>query len=122
MELIAIEEDGVRVLEGQPEQPFLSSVKDMNRIIEACYPADTNLVLLYAPNLTSAFFDLSSGEAGEILQKVQTYHMRLAIVCPPDSVQYSSRFGEMLSETRQSRYFKVFETRREARAWLDRVA
>ncbi len=122
MELRAVEEEGVRVLEGPPEQPFLYSVNDMNRIIEQCYADDTNLVLLYAPNLPGAFFDLSSGEAGALLQKVQQSQMRLAVVCPPESVHFSSRFGEVLADLRHSRFFKVFETRDEARAWLGRVA
>ena len=46
-------------------------------------------------NLTPAFFDLSSGEAGAILQKLRNYGIRLAVVCPPGRVLMSSRFGEM---------------------------
>jgi hypothetical protein len=118
MELSVVEEDGVRVIEGQPEQPFLSNVEDVNRIIEACFADDVNLVLLYPPNLTAAFFDLSSGEAGAILQKLRLYQIRLAIVRPPGTVQFSSRFGELLAEERQGQYFKLFETRSAARSWL----
>jgi hypothetical protein len=118
MELSVVEEDGVRVVEGQPDQPFLSSVEDANRIIEACFADDVDSVLLYPSNLTAAFFDLSSGEAGAILQKLRNYGIRLAIVRPPDSVPFSSRFGELVAEERQGQYFKVFETRSAARAWL----
>jgi hypothetical protein len=118
MELSVIEEDGMRVVEGQPEQPFLSRVEDTNRIIEMCLGEEVDAVLLYASNLTAAFFDLSSGEAGAILQKLRLYRLRLAIICPPGSVQFSRRFGEVLAEQRQAQDFKLFETRSAARAWL----
>jgi hypothetical protein len=118
MELSVVEEDGVRVVEGQPDQPFLSNVEDANRIIEACFAEDVESVLLYPHNLTAAFFDLSSGEAGAILQKLRNYGIRLAIVRPPGSLPFSSRFGDLLVEERQGSYFQVFETRSEAWAWL----
>ncbi len=74
-------------------------------------------VLLYASNLTPAFFDLSSGEAGAILQKLRQYRIRLAVVCPPGGVRFSSRFGDALAEERQNQYFKVCETRAAGGAW-----
>jgi hypothetical protein len=44
--------------------------------------------------------------------------VRLAVVCPPGLVSFSSRFGEMLAEERRGRHFRLFETRDEARDWL----
>ena len=37
-------------------------------------------ILLHRKNITEQFFDLSTGIAGEILQKFSTYHKRLAII------------------------------------------
>lgn len=116
--LAIVEDAGVRVVEGAPGQRFMSSVKDAGLVIEACLSARTRAALLYADNLTAAFFDLSSGEAGEILQKLRNYRIRLAVVCAPGQVQFSSRFGEMLAEERRGPYFGVFDTRADARAWL----
>lgn len=62
----------------------------------------------------------SSGEAGAVLQKLRAYGVRLAVVCPAGSVQFSSRFGEMVAEERLRRHFGVFETRHDAREWLAR--
>lgn len=56
--------------------------------------------------------------SGEILQKLRNYKIRLAVVCAPGRVQFSSRFGEMLAEERSGPYFGVFDTRADARAWL----
>jgi hypothetical protein len=118
MELICVEEDGLRTVEGQPEQPFLENVEDARRVVEACLSAGAGAALLYAANLTPAFFDLSSGEAGAILQKLRQYHIRLAVVCPPGSVRLSSRFGDLLAEESKDRHFRLFETRQAARDWL----
>jgi hypothetical protein len=88
--------------------------------LSARFSGGVDAALLYADNLTDAFFDLSSGQAGAILQKLRNYGVRLAVVSRPGSVQFSSRFGEMLAEERQGRYFGLFETRRAAREWLGR--
>jgi hypothetical protein len=120
MELAVIEQDGVRVLEGPPNLALMAGVEDTDRLVEACLTEGLDGVLLHAPNLTASFFDLSSGEAGAILQKLRNYGIRLAVVCPPGDVRFSRRFGEMLSEEQRGSFFRVFETRRAAREWIGR--
>lgn len=120
MELAMVEEGGIRVIEGQPGQHFMSGVEDVSRVLEACLSGAVDAALLYAPNMTDAFFDLSSGHAGAILQMLRNYRVRLAIVCPPGSVQFSRRFGEVVAEEEQGSYFGIFETRSAAREWLGR--
>ena len=61
-----------------------------------------------------------SGQAGAILQKLRNYRVRLAVVCPAGTVQFSSRFGEVLAEEGRGRFFGAFDTRREAVEWLRR--
>jgi Domain of unknown function (DUF4180) len=122
MEFSIIEEGGVRVVEGVPDHHFMSRADDANRIIEACFSSRARSALLYAENLPDGFFDLSSGEAGAVLQKLRNYGVRLAVVCPAGSVQFSSRFGEMVAEARFGQYFGVFGTRQAAREWLGRLA
>ena len=117
-QLSLVEETGVRFVEGTPDGRVMIRVDDASRVIEACFSHRARLALLYASNLTERFFDLSSGEAGAILQKLRNYGVRLAVVCPPGSVQFSSRFGEMLAEEHLRRDFRVFETRSAAREWL----
>jgi hypothetical protein len=122
VELTLVEEGGVGVMEGAPGQPFMTGIGDATRILEACFSNRVKGALLFADNLTPRFFDLSSREAGEILQKLRTYGVRLAAVCPPGSTRFSTRFDEMLAEERQKNYFGVFETREAARAWLNHEA
>jgi hypothetical protein len=120
MDLSVVEEDGLRVVEGVPDTRFISRAADANRVLEECFSQRVDCALLYASNLTDGFFDLSSGDAGAILQKFRNYGVRLAVVCPPGSVAFSSRFGEMLAEEQQGRHFGVFDTREGARDWFKR--
>ncbi len=90
-------------------------------MIEACFSYGVHVALLYAQNLPSAFFDLKSGEADTVLQKMRNYHMRLAVIYPPGSPELSDRFKELLLDERRGRDFGLFETRAAARAWLARM-
>ena len=121
MELTVAEEAGVRFVEGPPDLPLMRSIEDVALLVEACFSHRAGSALLYASNLTERFFDLSSGEAGAILQKLRNYRIRLAVVCTPDSVRFSSRFGEMVTEESRRGYFQVFESVQTAREWLSRT-
>jgi hypothetical protein len=120
VELAAVEEGGTIAVEGQPDVPFLASADDVGLVLEACFAAGTRAALLYAENLPAAFFDLSSGQAGAVLQKLRNYKVRLAVVAPPGRIRPSSRFAEMVEEERRGRDFGLFESRDDAREWLGR--
>lgn len=107
------EESGVRIVEGTPGVSLMRVPQDATLVLEACLSAMTRAALLYPENLTPRFFDLSSGEAGVVLDKLRRFQVTLAIVCPPDTVTFSSRFREILSDD-----LRVFETREDARLWL----
>jgi len=112
--LTLVEHDRVRVIEGTRGESLLRRSRDAASIIEACLSARVRVALLYPENLTAHFFDLSSGEAGEILDKLRRFGIRLAIVCGrPGSIAFSRRFPEILSDD-----LRLFETRDEACRWL----
>ena len=118
MTLNLADEDNVQFVEGQPGQALMARVGDVNRVIEACWEEGAHAALLYAANMSPSFFDLSSGEAGEILQKLRNYQIRLAVVYDPAAVRLSSRFGEMVDDERRGPHFGLFETREAAVDWL----
>src|SRR5689334_17196724 len=118
--LMLVGEGGVTAIEGPPGRPVLATAGEVDRLLEACFGARCDAALLYAENLPPAFFDLSSGDAGTVLQKLRTYGgIRLAVVVGADgAVTPSSRFGEMAAEERWKGHFALFDTAAEARAWL----
>jgi len=101
------------LVEGQPGEVVLRKPDDAALIIEACLSERVNAALLYPENLTARFFDLSSGEAGAVLDKLRRFQIRLAVVCAPGSVRFSSRFHEFTADD-----FRVFESRAAACRWL----
>ncbi len=115
-----VEEAGVRFVEGPPDRALMLSVEDAALVVEACLSSGVNSALLYAANMTQNFFDLSSGEAGAILQKLRNYRVRLALVCSPGSVRFSSKFSGMMVEESRGHYFRLFESPCTAREWLTR--
>ncbi len=88
-------------------------------LIEACLSAGGDRALLHAAHLPPAFFDLSSRQAGELLQRLRNYQIRLAVLLPSAGVATSSRFGEMVEEAERGRDFGVFTDRVTAEAWLE---
>jgi hypothetical protein len=108
----------MKLLEREPGARYLADAADVERLIEDCISAGSRAALLHAENLPHKFFDLSSGQAGQILQKLRTYRVRLAVVAPSERVATSPRFGDMVAGERRSGQFAMFETREAAAAWL----
>jgi Domain of unknown function (DUF4180) len=109
------------MIEGPRDQPWLTSAADCKTLVEACASARSQDALLHPTNLPPGFFDLSTGVAGDCLQKWRNYRIRVAVLCPPDSVAFSSRFPEMVEEESRKGYFRIFEAREPAIAWLEDV-
>jgi hypothetical protein len=108
---------GQRFIEGVPGQSMMRQASDVITIIEECFGNEVSRVLLYSENLTERFFDLKSGDAGEILQKLRNYNMRLAVVRAP-SLVLSQRFQELLLDEHRGAYFRVFDDQASAQEWL----
>jgi hypothetical protein len=114
MELTHMDQPSAPFVEGIAGEPFLTNPQDIDHLIEVCFAEGVRAALLYAANMTPAFFDFSSGEAGSILQKLRTYGIRLALVAPRGQVVFSRLFGDMLADEQRGSYFGVFDTRQEA--------
>lgn len=104
---------GAPIVEGDAGEPLIRRSDDAARLLEACFSAKTKCALVYPANVTPRFFDLSSGEAGLILDKLRRFRIRLAVVCSPGSVTFSSRFAELRADD-----LAIFETRDAALEWL----
>lgn len=114
MKIQRLERDGVVILE---LTGGLERVDDVLELLSACYEAGTDRVLVEARALPPDFFALHTRFAGELLQKLANYHVRLAGVFPDESA-YSERFGELLREARRGAGFRSFDSRGAAERWL----
>jgi hypothetical protein len=82
-----------------------------------CVEQDTWALLFDRGALPPAFFDLSTGVAGELVQKLVNYGVRMAAVVPDVSV-HSRPFRDFAREANAGRQFRFFATRDDALAWL----
>jgi hypothetical protein len=114
MLLSLIEHDGLPVAECSGTIPAHGAAMDL---VAACLEQGTHRLLLEARHLPPAFFELRSGFAGELVQKMQNYRIRVAGVFPSEA-SYGDRFREFLLEARRGHGFRVFAARDEALTWL----
>ena len=105
-------------LAGIPGKRLIQTEDDITQILELCYENNTNRVLLYAENFSDQFFDLSSGEAGMILQKFSLYLVKLAAVLKLDEVPHSHKFEELAIEVNRGNQFRIFDNLEQAESWL----
>ena len=90
---------------------------DLVAALRSCIEHGRRALLLDHGSLPAAFFDLSTGVAGELVQKLVNYHVRMAAVVP-DLAVHSPRFREFAGEANRGRQFRFFATRQEAIDWL----
>jgi hypothetical protein len=99
------EADGAR-----PVDPIAALVR--------CIEGGSRALLLDRDAIPDAFFDLATGVAGELVQKLTNYGVRMAAVVPDLPVQ-PLRFREFVREANAGRQFRFFATRQEAIDWLE---
>jgi hypothetical protein len=74
------EKDGIRIAEIISEDKLFQSAPDGLQLLMDHYYQDFDRIIIHEKNINSAFFDLKTGLAGEILQKFSNYRVRLSIV------------------------------------------
>jgi hypothetical protein len=76
----SIELHGVRLLECDAEGTPLRNNRELNDLISTAWEHRAKMVVIPVERLGDDFFRLRTGIAGEIVQKIVQYHLRLAIV------------------------------------------
>jgi hypothetical protein len=74
-------------------------------------------LLLTENDLSKDFFDLKSGIAGELFQKLENYQVRAAIVVL-NPAQYGERFAELAREHRAHNRVRITASQADAVRWL----
>lgn len=102
-------------VEYNPSEVVINTPADSLRVIEKTF--FQHKLLLYQSNLNPDFFDLSSGLAGEVLQKLVTYQVKTAFVVDTSTIK-SERFKELITESNNYDDYRFFENKDDAVNWL----
>jgi hypothetical protein len=98
-------------------EPTGAQPADPVAALRSCIERGRRALLLDHGSLPAAFFDLSTGVAGELVQRLVNYDVRMAAVVP-DLAAHPERFREFAAEANRGRQFRFFATRQEAIDWL----
>jgi hypothetical protein len=75
-----IEREGYRLLVADAEGPILRRTQDLLDLIIEAMAQKATMLVVPAPRLDPAFFQLRSGLAGEFVQKIVNYRFKLAVI------------------------------------------
>ena len=80
MEIHTHQINDLEIAEVTASTVILNNVEDGLDLLGNLYYQGFERIIIYEKNITSDFFDLKNGIAGEILQKFSNYRIRLIIV------------------------------------------
>ena len=95
------------------ENVVINNVEEGVDLIGNAYYQGFDKVILYKKNVSSDFFDLKTGMAGEILQKFSNYRIRLVIV-GDFSVYTSKSLHDFIRESNQGKLVNFLSSKEEA--------
>ena len=98
----------------------IEKVDDALRLVEASYERQTSAFLIEARLLPAEFFELRTRFAGDFVQKLVNYGLRVALVAP-NAASHGERFAEFAAELVRNPVVPIFAERSEAEAWLAAV-
>ncbi|HTY37019.1 MAG TPA: DUF4180 domain-containing protein [Bacteroidota bacterium] len=111
-----IEKKNRRFVEALGRIDHLECEKDVVDLLSVCSQFKAERILLHGNIFTEKFFDLKSGQAGMVVQKLVNYQIKTAALLTPDQVR--GKFGEFVVETNHGHHFRVFFDRQSAETWL----
>lgn len=92
---------------------IIKNAEDGLNLLGEAYFQGFDGIILHSENIGSEFFDLSTGIAGEVLQKFSNYRMRLAIVVSPELAK-SKSLQQFIMESNKVGHINFSETPEEA--------
>jgi len=111
------EKNNIKYLKAEQGQLIIRSEQDVPDILAEGYLENIQKVLLYSDNLHDSFFDLSTRQAGHIIQKFSNYRVQVALIVLPET-QKSKLFTDWEAELNQGGLFRLFDEENKAVEWL----
>jgi len=88
-------------------------IKEVDDVFELLFSNDFSTIILKKENITDTFYDLSTGIAGEILQKFSNYSKRMAIIGDFENIK-SKSLKDFVYESNRGRKIIFVNTLEEA--------
>ena len=95
----------------------ISNEQDLLDLLAYCSGMEPNRIMLDEEHLHPDFFNLKTGLAGDLFNKLTTYHVKTAIVADLDSIE-SERFQELIYECNKGSQINFFDNVASAEKWL----
>lgn len=113
----AFEELDAKYVELAQDQDIFASGESPNDLVSLTWQDGVIGLLVHASSFTPSFFDLKSGIAGEVLQKLTQYNAPTAFVMG-DLTQFDVRIQELVHDHRRHQTIRFFEEQVPATEWL----
>jgi Domain of unknown function (DUF4180) len=107
----------LRILNAAEAGISIGSMNDISNAVASTFGAAG--LILAEDDVSSGFFDLETGLAGELFQKFENYQLCLAIIVPSPE-RYGERFNELAREHKSHNRIRIVRSKDEALAWLRR--
>lgn len=110
----------VQTLEGQSYLEIMATESGISALdlVQLCWEHQTSKILIYQEALGQDFFQLRTGAAGDVMQKLTNYSLKAAVLAGSDLTS-QGRFGEMaLEANRSSQHIHFFQDQTKAIEWL----
>ena len=88
-------------------------IKEIDDVFGLLFIHNCSSIILKKENMAEEFFDLSTGIAGEILQKFSTYRKRLAIIGDYENIK-SKALKDFIYESNKTEQIIFVKTKEEA--------
>ncbi len=103
----------IKIAEIISDETVISNIGDAIDLLANLYYQGYDGMIINEKDITSEFFDLKNGIAGEILQKFSNYRVRLAII--GEFSKYSSKsLKEFIFESNKGRHINFLASTDEA--------
>ena len=115
-----IDKDDKRYIEYISNEKLISKETDAMDLIAACFENNTNntnLLIIHDETLSEDFFNLRTGLAGAILQKLVNYNIKVAIIIANEE-NLNDRFREMIIEANKRDDYRAFKSITDAENWI----
>ena len=117
MKIDVKQNNGATYIECQENECLIEQEQDVLDLIALCGENDTNRLLIHENNLSPDFFDLKTGLAGAIFQKLANYYVRGVAVISFENIK-SERFKELIYEYNKGNHFRFYKDKTMAIDWL----